>query len=392
MAITTEPVPPTKPSTRQKITAYLAAREHRAGIWGLLAALNRSFGRVLLGFLLGFVCIIAVSVITHRPLFETTLEGIDHLGMAFLVAAIAVFGYEWQSHYKEFFQKLGEVKTTVLGLKDIVLGLRDIVLKEARLGIEAALNSLFPDDTHELNAQIRSSLQSIVTAVADTEKAADWNRDVYLALVAGMLTSLSDNSRISEELKKTTGLCTLTMPTSAELADFMLAAQMTSMDGTDEYHVISDFSSWAHGLTHFMTATEKAVGRGVKVRRIFYPFPYDASVEPTPAAKIIAEHWALAKRFPQTYFVAVTTSSDFVASHEGNFFHGDRVTKFRPLDRELRRIEFSQVQRQKGTGASFDDLWQARLMDSIANPTLDIELLHDELQRVWSSTRRVKST
>jgi|ERR1044071_4094643 hypothetical protein len=357
---------------------YLASRESQSGIWRFLAALHRAFRRILLGLAIGSLFLVIAGWFQHKAIGEIGLAGLDHFGMAFFVAAIAVFGYEWQSHYKELFAKLGELKMIIKDVKEIVKG-------EARVSIEAGLKALFPDNAHELNQQIRESLKRIIKATDTSETGTEWNRDVYIALVAGGLRWLSDSSRISDELMKTTGLFTLRIPHPAELADFMLAAQMHSMVDGDEYKVISDFSSWAApaGLTHFMKATEEAANRGVRVVRIFYPFAYDAAVGVDKAIKLLEDHRALASRLPGTYVVAITADTSLVATHEGIFFHADRVTKFRPLDRDLSRIEFSQLEREQVTAESFERVWHARSFDSSRDDSLDVQEFRRELERVW---------
>jgi len=365
-----------RPTRWAALGYYLQTREHEGGVWGLFAALHRSFKRILLGLLLGSACLLVVQLLEHRSFGDMMVLGLDHLGMALFVAAIAVFGYEWQSHYKQLFDKLIELKTMLGDLKDIVRG-------QAHVGIDAGLRALFPDETHELNRQIRTSLKSIVTTVDVSETEHQWNRDVYIALVTGALTSVADFSRIGVELGKATSVCTLRIPSAAELADFMLAAQMSCMQAGDEYKVVSDFSSWATGLSHFMEATERGAARGVVVTRIFYPFPYDASVGVDGAIDVLEKHRALAKRYPGAYRVAITTASSVVATHEGIFVHGNSVLKFRPLDRELRRIEFLQQQKDTISTESVEKVWDARLLDSDSSSTFDSHDLRRELERIW---------
>lgn len=355
-------------------------REREGGIWSFLAAVIRSWRRLALAFAIGASLLTAATLLEGKSFDHVAVSGLEHLGMAFFVAAIAVFGYEWQSHYKELFAKIKEVNTAISDL-------RELVKSEARVTIEKGLHALFPDDSHELNRQIRVSLQHIVQSIDVTEAARAWNRDVYIALVAGMLKSASDSSRLTDVLPNQTGWFELTIPTATELADFMLAAQMNALQQGDKYIVVSDFSSWtaATDLDAFKRATQNAFAKGVTVMRLFAPFPHDGSISIDRALDALEDHWAIARENSSAYVVGLTVES--VTEHEGVFLHGTRMIKFRPMDRHLRRIDFFQRENDPSVIQTFEKLWATRTCDSGSDPLFNREERYAQLAKVWKKQR-----
>jgi len=250
----------------------------------------------------------------------------SHFGVAFLVAALAGFGYDiFAHHYK---------------LQQQIFTLFRINHSVAELQIEAVLQKLLSNRTGDYNIhdQLRKNIAATIHSIAAIDAVSANASVVSLRFISRLLRYARDAAHTLELAEGSNSPHELTLPsTAASLADEILAAQLRVLADGDEYSVVSDLSTWHDWqLRHFWDALETTKAT-IQVSRVFCFFKQDVSVAPCEAREIIRRHWQLAERLlverlsgksGATYNVAVSMSRE--AEHVGVFRHGETVTSFRP--------------------------------------------------------------
>ena len=211
---------------------------------------------------------------------ELLLRISTHLGVGLIVAAIAVFGYEWGSEVKN---------ALVLGW-----GLRRVLVLTGRSAIKDNLRILLPDDK-----PLRDDLLAFIDATVMLRKHGDWARDAYLQLLTGFSAALARAARSVSSLSTASKLdgrsdnpFSLSFPEPAHLADIVLSGLMARLGKNDEYYAVSNARIWPP-LHLFHEAHKDAIRRGASIRRIFVIFDdSDLVLSPDDTITIIYTHFA----------------------------------------------------------------------------------------------------
>ena len=238
---------------------------------GFLTAVSSVGGLSAFGIALGSLMVWAgeywVWLNGHPTLSLLT----EHLGMGFLVSAIAVFGYEWKGHSK---------KTLVL-CEELVRTLA----AQGEQALDRGLSQLIPHDQRRLPEGARDvtkSCKTVIMAISNLLQTRRRVTDHYVSFVAGLLRAVvRRNVEELVDLHLRDKEVTFRVPANAAvLADDILAEQMKAMIRGERYEVVSDLMSWRNSqLGDFHEATQAAVRKGVKVRRIFNLFRDDHEEE-----------------------------------------------------------------------------------------------------------------
>jgi hypothetical protein len=324
-----------------------------SSIWNaFLAALEA----ISLALLLGLVCLRASQLLAvSHPLSSRLAE---HLGVAFFVAAIAVFGYEWKSHSKDL------LATTI--------ELKEVLKAQYKSGAERCITGMFAgDDLFRL--ALRSNLIAAINASSEVVAEDVWNRDLAVGMIEALLGCATagankfKDTKVSEEH----GFL-IELPQPAQLVDKMLTTQMKKVGAGGTYVVISDYTSFQlKQLKDSFDETRACVGRGGKVSRLFFCYRHDRGLPAVEIERIAREHWELACELPGGYDVrfAKLTLDGVEPAHEGVFTSATGSVSFTILKPDLHQIRFFSLP-QGGNPHNFDKLFNQSL--SAANDPTSI--------------------
>jgi hypothetical protein len=314
-------------------------------------AFKTSWPYVLLGFTLGAGFIFLSEEIPDKyPLVQRMVE---HLGMGFIVSAIAVFFYEWGAHIKKALELSQELVDTIR--EDI----KPMVLELAGTSLPKLLKILLQERSsvgHRHTREMVPDIERLVTATARLQKNGIWMKEQYLDVLARSIRTLCDNAENLASLGK--GMkAEFIAPTSENSTDGILAAQMKSLKEKDTYDAITHLYVWKSGrLGELRKATLEAIGaRNVKVRRIFN-FLIPVQLTPEEVREILLSHIEECERVGpgESLQVRILTSRELSQStsqdlkvyiqemHFGIFSHGSESLRIKlSKSWDLSNIELS---------------------------------------------------
>jgi hypothetical protein len=251
---------------------------------GFLAAIGEAFISVWLIVAIGAGIGVALLYFAHDKHLDVKLF-LDHLGIAFIVSSIAVFGYEARAH---------KVKTEAL-----VKRLHALILEQREPALISALTEMFAEKDGRLSkiaTEVSGQCQKLVDALFKLLQPADDARsrinEQYASFVSGLLEKLNKNAEMLVQIHAAKG-GDFEVTKTAEYADAILAAEMNALQKGDKYEVLSNLRSWDnHQLQKFTDATELAVKRGVVVHRIFNIFSdtNDLGLDIGAVREVLEEH------------------------------------------------------------------------------------------------------
>jgi hypothetical protein len=249
--------------------------------WAFAAAAKSSSFSILTGLVIGFALIVLRFYFAPllSPLINTLLE---HVATGFIVAAIAVFFYEWIFHLRE---------TAKLTQK-----LVDILDLSSNESLERFLTNALADDTQHVPDYLKetiSNLKLLVETVSGLQRQDLWAKEQYVGFVSRLVADVRRNADSLRGLNAGGDQHFLVPPMGADLADAILAAQMRAMAKGDSYDVISNLSSWkGQQLRELHEEERKAIQfRGARVRRIFnLTRRYRSQLKDTEAREILLNH------------------------------------------------------------------------------------------------------
>jgi hypothetical protein len=243
-----------------------AAPEERKGYWArFIEAVKQTFRYVIFG---GVVGLILIFVATYaKPLIESIFTPkasevmeklLEHVGMGFIVAAIAVLFYEWGAHLKDSLQLSQELNS-----------LRQAVAAEA---LNEALDVQLQTNDEHHNAEVTEAISTIVAALKQLQDHGDWAQMGFQRFIAAMITRVKENAQQLAALssERTAAARNITVLTPAVLVDNILAEQIRRLPKDGRYSVVTNPGDWKEG--QFPTLQEQSKiaveSRGVVVRRI----------------------------------------------------------------------------------------------------------------------------
>jgi hypothetical protein len=293
----------------------------------------------------------------------------EHLGIGLIVSSVAVFFYEWGAHSRKV---IDLARSLTLELKKQT----NIANSMAGSALRSSLDVLFRSDSG--SDQCRETVEVLESLVKTMRSGTEeiWGNDRYLKVITRLLGKLRDNadslfnrpgeSHINKHIR---------VPrVAAEIADAVLAAQMSAMGEGDIYMVVSDFSSWQGGqLPALHIETMKAVKeRGVRVKRIFnVAHEATSNLSSSDAAEVLREHIEDAEEWSRgkgIYEIGVFGLSELQKLsydiqdeaknlHSGLFIHGVDRVRFVVAKRDLSDLSLSPEEIESPSLSVIDRMW-----------------------------------
>lgn len=298
---------------------------------------------VLLGLFAGFLCIAAHYLfILLREILEANKHSylaipwgvsavvFEHLGIGLIVAAIAVFFYEWGAHIKKTIERgdrlakamdlFNKMKSNEQRSDELtravheVDGMLTILNTQTRANeaaaatgkqaLERGLNIVIggvrtPTDAFESQVlrEAVANCGQLIFAIESLRITGTWPNYRYIKFLSDLLKeTVGENAEKFSTLYKTRKgeQHFMVPPNAAEMADAILATQIEAIVDGDSYDVISDLGSWdKKQLAKLHRATSHAVNeRDVCVRRVFnlydLPRPFKSAKEMRDAKENIS--------------------------------------------------------------------------------------------------------
>lgn len=338
-------------------------------------AVFEAWWRVALGVSFGLGCF-AVSFVweSSHPHGAKILE---HTGMAFLVAAIAVFGYEWKSHRKAFVE--------------VTRSMADALHAQNLTGAIRCVDETFVG-SDPLNSDVRASITELLKALDHLVSQKLWHREIGLGLVIALIKSATENAhKFAENVE---GGFPIELPKPAKLVAAMLETQMASMQKGDAYQVISDFSSFQkQQLADFMRKTQDQIKKGVSVNRIFVCFDHDFDLPVDEVERIIDEHWSAVADCEGNYIVGFIEPKrgSIEPQHEGVFTQGNVSIRFRPRAPDLSKMEFFPDTARSDVTGAYEKLAKLAVFAK-AGADADRQRYKTAVRKAWSKGKKKKTS
>lgn len=269
----------------------------------LLPAFRDMWMYMAFGLVLGGI-FVEVSEHSNGVLPKFIVDFLNHVGMGLVVSAVAVLFYEWGGHFPKVFSLSKRLLSTGDEMVAVKKDYQRLKAENAmRQGIKQLLGEARDHPGREELAALESSCCEIVLGIAHLRHQG-WPGRCYVGVVRTLLRDVIDGNLktlVSISRGQSGDHHFRVPPTAAEHADMILAAQMNALgrearrrgEPVDGYDVISDFTSWEeNSMGLFVDATERAVARGVVVRRIFYLFaPKLDSTNRQSARRVLQQHF-----------------------------------------------------------------------------------------------------
>ena len=234
----------------------------------------------ILVFVLGIGLLLLGDSLTQNLSFTAAvtegklwLEVLREVGLAFIVAAIAVFGYEHLHHATRTFEQQRKLEYEVMALTKLRQQEEERASGEALTTLDTHLGLIFPNREHD---HFRAAVSKLLMDVAKIRGKADSmecskESAEYIKYVAWLVQKFGgqEASNLAQLLNRMGGSYEFTPPDRREVARRILIAQMNCMGEGDGYDSIASVFLYAKDGGQMSTATEQAVERGLKVQRIF---------------------------------------------------------------------------------------------------------------------------
>jgi hypothetical protein len=197
----------------------------------------------------------------------------EHLGMGLIVAAVAVFGYEWRSQSKEAMDLSKQLMVSLDEVKQIkaeaglVEGLLNVLETKGLAQLDCVLRSLLGTQSN----QLISDFKILADSFFRIQNRKTWMHDAYVDFIQKLFHEYVVKNASELRSVNDGGTGHFIVPSTAGLtADSLLATHIENAIAGDSYDVISDIVSWRDSkLSEFSKKSAAALGRGVKMRRVF---------------------------------------------------------------------------------------------------------------------------
>jgi hypothetical protein len=311
-------------------------------------AFKSSWPYTLLGLIVGIALVFLAKFLSPSG-SEGQAQGeetvvhlvVEHLGMGFLVSAIAVFFYEWGAHIRKALELAEQLSSTIKH------DLAPIAMAAGEAALLRGLESLLKDNSAvggKHVTEVISDVEKLVKALCGIQQGRIWIKEEYIAYIADLLRAVRENAECLQKLGDGDEHRLIVPVGGEDLVDAILSAQIRSLDADDSYDVLSNLASWrGGGLRDLRKATKEAVDRKVSVRRVFNTLFY-VEMRQDEVRKILLEQLKDMNDWGQEFQVKVLRREDLdkgasalmvedvKISHFGIFRHGDNRLRIK-LDR-----------------------------------------------------------
>ena len=262
-------------------------------------AKHRAYLRVGIPTAIGLAILMFHSSIEAQLANPHWAEIINHLGIAFLVSGIVVFGYEWRSEQKN--------------LMALTAKLSNVLDKSDRMAVRNALVNIAGPHGYRFSESFLTLAESIAR-LGD-----EWTAQSYREFLAHYLEELADkasgladmNQRLRRKTVAAGSEYRLLMPNAAKLIDVLVMETthaLTKHPG--KYYAVSDASTWDN-LTAFSSASSESLVK-VPTKRIFVlGRDSDLSLDPKRVHDILREHFKQARESNGNYEMKITSDDEY---------------------------------------------------------------------------------
>lgn len=274
-----EPYARTTPAIRDTVELEKKYRRHSAQIKVI----------ALTVFALGAIAAASVKIFwPHGDGLHTLVvwagELLEHLTFALAVSGVAVFGYEKLTHARESFEAIEYMKLSTKehedarealqeslkltnSLKELQESIHELRRSEAKQAVSNGLETLLGDDRRAL--KLKDHILEIVEAGAAIRR----TRVEFIAFLTwfidlGLRENLSDLAKVMSDGR---GYGTFKLKvTAVEVVGRVFGTLMKLLGEGSSYDSISRLHIWrSDKFRYYYSKTEKAVGNGVTIRRVF---------------------------------------------------------------------------------------------------------------------------
>jgi len=224
---------------------------------------------------------------------------INHLGIAFIVSGIVVFGYEWRSEQKH--------------LMALTAKLSNVLDRSDRMAVRNGLANIAGPH----GERFAESFLSLADSIARFGSA--WTAQSYREFLAHYLEELTDKAAgladMSKKLeRRTVGVGSeyrLLMPNAAKLIDVLVMETTRALSKRPgKYYAVSDASTWDN-LTEFRSAFGESLAK-VPTKRIFVlGRESDQVMSPKRVHDILREHFEQVRKSNGQYEMKVTSDDEY---------------------------------------------------------------------------------
>lgn len=249
---------------------------------------------MLAGLVLGTLLVWA-STFIHDKFIERMVE---HVGMGFIVAAIAIVFYEWRAHMKE--------------IRELMVDLRGLTDPMASDAIQRALKIYLP------SIEIRESMVKIIDELKRLQASGDWAQQGHQRFILSMIQNVERNAAdlagISSKLAAgSNASAKLNLLPPVTHVGKLLAAQVQLLPLGGQYNVVAIPNDWhRRQLDALFAECRQAAEKGVEIRRLFVVtnsgenrFEFNAA----ELRKILDPHVTAASESGSRYVVKVMDAS-----------------------------------------------------------------------------------
>lgn len=360
-----------------------SSRFRRVGKAG--QALRKTWPYVLVGLLVGGGLLTLHEYLPHS-VPELSGKLVEHLGVGFLVSAIAVFFYEWGSHAKE-------MRETNLRLLEW-----EQSLPEENLG--RSIRKLFGEDAEsplslqasELSVQCSNLILHFAYLLAHRET---WANHEYLGFLSNFLSKfLVSNSEAFCSLPAK-GECRVVMPSSAiRSASDLLERYVNTMGQGDSYRVVANMAAWSSDeLGQFHARASTAITKGVTIKRVFnFTQDYGVKFQLGDVIKVLKQHVEEIEQSGESYQAKVLGQAELRMSnsvvlrerirqaHFAIIKHADRGVRLRFEGSDLGNLLLTQNELTVATDENlFVEAWGAATDLNQKNLNAIVRRLAEEL-------------
>jgi len=233
---------------------------------------------------------------------------ITHLGIAFLVSGIVVFGYEWGSDHK----KTSALTASLLNLLNT--NVAQVLKASDRTAIKNALKNLAGAEGESFAPHFLSLAESIASLGRG-----GWTSKSYLRFLDHYLKELTDKAaglaEMSDKLQSNAPVYgseyRLLMPDAPKLIDVLVEATMRELsERGGEYYAVSDASTWDR-LNAFSKAHVASLAR-VHTRRIFVlGRDSDQGISPARINDILSSHFQQSRVAANRYEMKIMSQAEY---------------------------------------------------------------------------------
>src|ERR1044072_385654 len=367
----------------------------------------RKFVATWVSLLLGLIIFACEYLVEPHTFPERLLE---HFSISFFITGIVLFLYEYGAKEKKVHESL--------------VTLNQLITKAAGLELDRLLEIRFRDETGNCPSHLdksRDQIETLINKVLELQgkkirvdgKWIDlWAKDKYIDFINHLLTDVVVRNANNLVDIGNIGDKTFHVASPENIADKILAAQMSAMEKSNHYDVISDLTSWQNGqLSEFRTITKERVGKGVTVRRIFNIIHLERTLDRmvthrddnarlTDLRNILRQHlddsqdWGTKDEGKSKYEIRIVGHAELESSakknyledngihdaHFGLFDHGEGVVRFTVTKPNLSDMGLStDLDRIEANRSVFNTVW-----DLASN-----ELTEEQFTRIIGELERI---